>query len=315
MKDLTFSEVLDLINTSDENTFDLLAQANKIRQKYKGNKIKLCAIINAKSGRCSENCIFCAQSSHYKTNIQEYPLLDTPSILDAAQNAQNAMKATCFSIVTSGRGVKKEDEIQSICNSISTLAKETKVNRCASLGSLTLEQARKLKAAGLNKFHHNLETAESYFDKICTTHKFSERLQTIKNAKAAGLEVCSGGIFGLGESLEQRVELAFTIKELDVQTIPLNFLNPIPGTPAYENYKPMSPLEVLRLVAVFRFILPNKDIGVFGGREFVLRDLQPLMFIAGANVTLIGNYLTTAGQSPEKDLQMIADLGLEVEVI
>ena len=161
--------------------------------------------------------------------------------------------------------------------------------------------------------HHNLETAESFFDKVCTTHTYLERLNTIKAAKEAGLEVCSGGIFGLGESLEQRVELAFALRELEVDSVPINILNPIPGTPAAQNYQPMPPLEVLRLVATYRFILPKADIGVFGGREISLGTLQPLMFIAGANVTLIGDYLTTKGQTPAKDLKMIADLGLEVD--
>ena len=148
---------------------------------------------------------------------------------------------------------------------------------------------------------------------MCTTHSYNDRLKTVKLAKAAGLEVCSGGIFGLGETAKQRVELAFALRELDVESVPINILNPVPGTPAAANHKPLTPFEVLKLVATYRFILPTQDIGVFGGRERALGTLQPLMFIAGANVTLIGDYLTTKGQAPEKDLQMIKELGLEVD--
>jgi len=311
-KQIGKDEALSLINTSDEDTFLLLAAANKMRQHFKNNKVKLCAIINAKSGKCPENCIFCGQSAHYNTKVMEYPLVDQKEILNSAKNAKKDMKATCFSIVTSGKGSKNLD-FDSICSSVSALENEVDINRCTSIGTLTLEDAKKLKKAGLKKYHHNLETAESFFPNICTTHKFSDRIETIKNAKEAGLDVCSGGIFGVGESLEQRIELAFTLKELDVTSVPINILNPVKGTPAAENYKQMTPLEVLRLIATYRFVLPEKDIGIFGGRELALRDLQPLLFIAGANVILVGNYLTTAGQSPEKDTQMIKDLGLEIE--
>lgn len=312
-KPLSADESLKLIRTDDDHTFELLAAAGKIRQKYFGNKVKLCAIINAKSGKCSENCSFCGQSAHHKTKIKTYPLLSSDEILTAAKTAEKVMQATCFSIVTSGKSVFSEKENESIGDAIGKISAGTNLNRCVSAGTLSLPQVKALKARGLKRLHHNLEAAESFFDKICTTHSYAERLKTIKDAKEAGVEVCSGGIFGLGESLEQRVELALTLRELGVVSVPINILNPIAGTPAGKNYKPMPPLEVLRLIATYRFILPKVDIGVFGGREISLRGLQPLMFIAGANVTLIGDYLTTRGQPPEKDLQMINDLGLEID--
>jgi len=312
-KVLSCNESLELIKTDDAHTFELLAAAGKIRQKFFGNKVKLCAIINAKSGECSEDCSFCGQSAHHKTNIRTYPLLSADEILTAAKTAEKDMRATCFSIVTSGKSVFSEKENETVGKALDKISEQTKLNRCVSLGTLSLSQIKALKARGLKRLHHNLETAESFFNKICTTHSYAERLKTIKYAKEAGVEVCSGGIFGLGESLEQRVELAFTLRDLDVSSVPINILNPIAGTPAARNYKPMAALEVLRLVATYRFILPSVDLGVFGGREMSLRDLQPLMFIAGANVTLIGDYLTTRGQPPEKDLQIIADLGLEID--
>ncbi len=306
-------EAQNLIDTFDHNIFNLMAAAEKIRRHFKGNKIKLCAIVNAKSGRCSENCSFCAQSAHHKTNTSIYPLLPKDEIVNAAKSAESQMSATCFSIVTSGKGIHSEGDMSAIGSAVATISNETELNRCVSLGVLSKDQIIELKEAGLKRLHHNLETSESFFSKICTTHTYEERLKTIKLAKELGLEVCSGGIFGLGESAEQRVELAFTLRELGVESVPINILNPIPGTPAAENYQPLAPFEVLKLIAAYRFILPTQDIGVFGGREKALGSLQPLMFIAGANVTLVGDYLTTKGQPPEKDLQMIKDLGLEID--
>ncbi|MBI5699951.1 biotin synthase BioB [Candidatus Saganbacteria bacterium] len=310
---LSFKEAINLINSSDEETFSLLAKADETRRKFKGNKVKLCAIVNAKSGRCSENCSFCAQSGHFSTKTPIYPLLSKDEMFKSATDSEKNFHATCFSIVTAGKSVKTDQEIEDIAGVLSAIKSQTKLDRCVSLGTLSKEQIKKLKAAGLKRLHHNLETAESFFNQVCTTHTYQERLATIKAAKAEGLEVCSGGIFGLGETPEQRVELAFTLAELKVDSVPINILNPIPGTPAAKNYRPMPPLEVLRLVAVYRLILQDKDIGVFGGRELSLGTLQPLMFLAGANVTLIGDYLTTKGQAPEKDLRMLADLGLEVD--
>lgn len=311
-RNISPAEALNLITAPNSELMSLLTAAEKVRRHFHGNKVKLCGIVNAKSGRCSENCSFCAQSAHHKTDCQVYPLMSEQELVASARNAEEKMSATCFSIVTSGKSVHTEVELATIGSALAAVAKETKLNRCVSLGTLDLEQIKKLKASGLKRLHHNLESAESYFSKICTTHTYQERVRTIKLAQEAGLEVCSGGIFGLGETPAQRIELAFALKELNVQSVPINILNPVAGTPAAKNYQPMTPFEVLKLVAAYRFILPKQDIGIFGGRERSLGTLQPLMFIAGANVTLIGDYLTTKGEAPEKDLQIIRDLGLEV---
>jgi len=308
-KSLSIDDASWLINRTDEETLDLIFAANTIREHFKGNKVKLCSIVNAKSGRCSENCMFCAQSAHHKAKVDVYPLISSGEMFKSAQRAHKT-GATCFGIVTSGKAIKTDKEIDEICAALSKI-KKLDMNNCTSIGILPKEKLKQLKDAGLKRFHHNLEAAKSFFDKVCSTHKFEDRVNTVRAAKEVGLSVCCGGIFGLGESLEQRVELAFQLKELDPESVPINILNPVKGTKA-QDLPLMSPLEVLRLLATYRFILPDKDIGIFGGRELSLRSLQPLMFPAGANMTLLGNYLTTAGNKPEDDLKMIADLGLKV---
>jgi len=286
----------------------LLAQANRIRNHFRGTRIQLCAIVNAKSGRCSENCIFCAQSAHYKTKIESYQLLNEAKILASAKTAQKN-GATHFSIVTSGKGVAGASELKKICSSIHAISQNLGVIPCASLGLLSRDQFLTLFEAGLKRYHHNLETAPSHFSTICTTHQFAERLQTVRRAQEAGLEICAGGIFGLGETPAQRAELAFTLRDLAVDSVPLNFLHPIPGTPA-ENFPPLAPLEILKTIALFRFIMPRTEIRICGGREAALRTLQPLMYVAGADGTMIGNYLTTSGRNPAIDVQELYDLGL-----
>jgi biotin synthase len=288
--------------------YELLHYANKIRAHFKGNKVKLCSVVNAKSGLCSENCKFCAQSAFSKSGVKTYPLIETKELKDAFKKAVSS-KAGCFGVVTSGYGLSSK-EVDRLCGFYSkNKAKNVKLS--ASLGILSRSDLVKLKASGVSRFHHNLETAESFFKNICTTHDYKVRLQTVKNAKKEGLEVCSGGIFGLGESFNQRLELAFTLRELDVDSVPLNFLNPIKGTP-FENIKRIEPLEALRTIALFRFVLPDKDISVCGGREVNIKDLQSYIFYAGANGMMIGGYLTTQGRPVEQDLRMIKDLGLEV---
>lgn len=307
-----FATAINILQAPDSDLLSLLAASDKLRRHFKGNKIKLCSIVNAKSGKCSENCSFCAQSAHFKTDVASYPLMSEEKIFATAKAAEEKMSATCFSIVTSGRSIHADKELANIGAALKSITDQTNLNRCVSMGTLDLGQIKKLKESGLTRLHHNLETAESFFNNVCTTHTYAERLKTIQYAKEAGLEVCSGGIFGLGETVEQRIELAFTLRGLNVESVPINILHPIAGTPAAENHQPMTPIEVLKLVAAYRFILPGKDVGVFGGREKALGSLQPLMFAAGANVTLIGDYLTTKGQMAEKDLQMIKDLGLEI---
>ncbi|MBW2038335.1 MAG: biotin synthase BioB [Deltaproteobacteria bacterium] len=306
---LTPPTAQDLLGIENNFLPLLLYGACRIRGHFKGNGVKLCAIVNAKSGRCPEDCAFCAQSAHHKTQIEVYPLMDPRQILQKAQEAEH-MGARRFSVVTSGKS-PGGGEMGKVVQALRLMREETGLVLCASLGIITQQAAHQLKEAGLRCYHHNLETASSFFLKICTTHGYEEDLDTLRWAKEAGLEVCSGGILGLGESAEQRLDLAFTLQEIGVDSVALNFLHPIPGTPL-EGTKPLPPLEILKSVALFRFILPDKDIRICGGREFGLCDLHPLVFWAGANGIMIGNYLTTRGRDHRADLRMIQDLELEV---
>lgn len=305
--EITKEEAIELIKVSDEDTMLLLAMADKIRQKFNGNAVDLCAIINARSGRCPENCKFCGQSAHYNTGVNEYGLKDVDEIVDAAKKAK-AAGAVRFSIVTSGRGQSKADDFANILTALKRIKEEAQIEICTSLGILTLEQAQQLKAIGVTRYHANIETAPSHFPDICTTHTYQDKMATIENAKAAGIRVCSGGILGLNETLEQRVEMAFELKRLEIDSVPLNLLNPIAGTP-FEHNKPLTALEILRAFAVFRFILPKALIRTAGGREVNLRDLQAMAINGGMNGIMVGGYLTTGGRSPEADKVMLQDLG------
>jgi len=296
----------------NKDILELMEYANTLRKVYKGDTVFTCAIINAKSGACSEDCAFCAQSAYHKTKINVYPLLSADKILSKAEEMKKK-GATRFSIVTSGLKLKKR-EIESIAKTIMLISEKIEIKVCASLGMLDEDTAKILKDAGLIRYHHNLETARSYFPNICTTHSYDQSIETLHIAKQVGLELCSGGIIGLGESWDQRIELAFTLKELDVDSIPINFLNPIPGTRLQD--MPLVPaMDALKAVAIFRIINPEKDITICGGRERVLRDLQSWIFFAGANGVMIGDYLTTKGRDTEQDIEMIKDLGLKVEEI
>lgn len=299
-----------LSDVKQVDIWDLMHGANRIREHFFGKRIKFCSIINAQSGACSEDCRFCAQSAHYPTSAEIYPLVDPEEIKNAAQKARDK-GAAGFSIVMSGKGVVEGKDFSILQETVAGLRDE-KSYLCASLGALDIVRARQLKESGLKRYHHNLETAGSFFSEICTTHSYEDKLRTIRKVKNAGLEVCSGGIFGLGESWEQRIEMAFTLRELAVDSIPINFLNPVKGTPL--GTRPLlSPLEALRIISVYRFIFPDKDITVCGGRERTLRDMQSYMFYAGANGAMLGNYLTTQGRPADEDRQMVKDLGLRWE--
>ena len=287
---------------------ELLYGANRIREHFKGKKINLCRIINAKSGSCGENCSFCAQSAFHKTSINKYPLVGPEAVRTALEEAARS-RAGCFGIVTSGKKLSG-GEVEKIRGYVRENSKKG-IRVSASIGEVSYEELVKLKKAGLKRFHHNIETAESFFPKICKTHTFSDRIRTAQSVKKAGLELCCGGIFGIGETRAQRVEFAFALRGLDPDSVPLNFLNPVPGTPL-EGAKPLSCEEILKIIAVVRFILPDKDISVCGGREVNLRDLQSWIFFAGANGMMTGNYLTTAGRGTAQDIKMIEDLGLEI---
>lgn len=300
---------LALANLPESETFDLIFAANKIRQRFKGDKVFACAITNAKSGKCSENCAYCAQSKFHKTNIQTYTLMSEEELVSRAEQMA-AEGATEYSMVTSGY-MLTESEIDRVCRATRTIREKTDLTVCASLGELTESMAKSLKAAGVTNYHHNLETARSHFDKICTTHPYDEDIDTVRFARAAGLVVCSGGIMGLGESWAQRVELAMDLRELAVDAIPLNFLNPVKGT-RLEDSPLVSPMEALKCIALFRFINPSTDITICGGREVTLQDYQSWVFTAGANGLMAGNYLTTGGRETAMDMAMIRQMGLTI---
>lgn len=302
---LTNSESLDVLTAKGSQLTALMAGAQQIKEHYFGDRIDLCSIINAKSGRCAENCSFCAQSAHYQTAAPVYALKGTAEIVAGAHKAA-AEGNHCYGIVTSGTSVDQATEFNQILTAIKAIARETSIEPSASLGLLTAESAEKLAAAGCVTYHHNLETARSFFPQICTTHSYEQDVATVKLAKKVGMMVCCGGIFGLGESLEQRIELGMTLLELKVDSVPLNFLNPVPGTPL-EKLKQLTPLDCLRIITLYRYLLPRKKITVCGGREVNLRDFQAAIFMAGASGTMIGNYLTTKGRSSADDLQMLRD--------
>ncbi len=303
---INFPEAIELMALQGSECMELFSLANNVRGKL-GDRVDLCSIVNAKCGLCPEDCKFCAQSVHNDAGITPYPLMDEEEILNMALMMQEE-GAERFCIVTSGKDTAKED-FERILGAIRRIRKETSLSICISLGILTTESARELKNAGATRIHHNLETSENFFKNICTTHTYAEKIRTIQIAGDAGLDVCCGGIIGLGESARDRVELAFTLRELDVDSIPLNILAPIAGTPL-SGAEPLTPMEILKTIAVFRLILPRKNIRVAGGREKNLRDLQCLCLLSGANGLLLGNYLTTPGRTPREDIQMIHDLGL-----
>lgn len=305
---LTHAEAMALTAVAPDDVPLLMAVANKVRAAYCGDGVDTCEIINARSGNCSEDCKFCAQSAHHRAQIDTYPLLDEAVLMAAARTAE-ADGARRFSIVTAGPGLTDAGEFPRVLAAVRRIAAETAVIPCCSLGVLGDSHIAALKDAGITRYHHNLETSASYYPAICTTHSWQERVETVKRVKAAGLEVCSGGIIGLGESWRHRVELAFTLRDLDVDSVPLNVLNPVPGT-ALEHQPPLPPLEIFHTFALFRLILPAKTIRYAGGREHALGPLVPLGLLAGVNGMLIGNYLTTAGRGAAEDLAAIRGLGL-----
>lgn len=291
----------ELARLGDEHTTALLCAANAIKN-MSGLPTFTCSITNAKSGRCSQDCAFCAQSAHHDTGAPEHPLLPLERMIERGLAMYRA-GARCYSLVTSGLMLSSQ-EIDQICACLRALRAQTDLELSASLGLLTDDYAVRLKAAGLIRYHHNLETARSHFPRICTTHAYDDDITTIRLAQGHGLKVCSGGILGLGESLDQRIELAATLAELGVDTVPLNFLSPIPGTPLGQSPL-LTPHDALKSVALFRFMLPTAHITIAGGRERVLGDYQSWLPLAGANGLMIGNYLTTKGRGLDQDRRML----------
>ncbi|MDB6063971.1 MAG: Biotin synthase [Pedosphaera sp.] len=300
--------LFSLESTSD--IFDLMAWANRIREQFKGNKIHLCSIVNAKAGACSENCSFCAQSSFHQTGSPRYGFVDPEPVLEAANEA-NKHGVTAVGLVAAWKGLNEGPMLDEVCDRIRDLAQSGKTRPDASLGIIKSQKvADRLKEAGLECYGHNLETSRRYFPSQCSTHSYEDRIETIGYLKKAGIKICSGGIIGMGETREDRCDLAFSLKEVGANVVPINILNPIPGTP-FEKTPPLPPMEILKTIACFRFILPKKEIMIAGGRTVNLRDMQSMVFTAGASALMVGNYLTTLNQPVEKDLQMLKDLGLD----
>lgn len=290
--------------------FDLLSCANRVREHFKGDKIHLCSIVNVKAGGCPENCRFCAQSALCQTDAPRYGLIDSGAVQTAADEARTN-EVAALGLVAAWRGLEEGPVLDEVCRQFETMRASGKVRPDASLGMIKSQAvADRLKQAGVACYNHNLETSRRFFPEVCTTHTYEERVRTLQLLKNAGIKLCSGGILGMGETREDRCELAFSLKEAGADIIPINILNPIAGTP-FEGREPLPPFEVLKTIACFRFVLPRQEIMVAGGRSVNLRDLQPLIFLAGANALMVGNYLTTMNQPVEKDLQMLKDLGLE----
>lgn len=298
---------LEITATPDEDALLLCPGADMLREAAFGRSVHLCSILNGKSGHCSEDCAFCAQSVHCNAAIDEYPLMPAENLAMHGKELEDT-PVNRYSVVTSGRGLSKR-EIETVAEGLSMLDK-SRVGACASLGILDRDSLITLRNAGVQRYHHNLETAESYFPKICTTHTYKDRVETILAAKEAGMSICAGGIVGLGETLDQILELAVALKELEVDAVPLNFFVPIKGTTGNRLHS-LTPLKCLKIIALFRYVLPSTEIIICGGREYNLKELHPLVFYAGASGIMTGNYLTTSGRSLWDDLELLSRIGLE----
>ena len=301
-------EALAVLTSGDDELLEVLAAAFRLRRAHHGRDVRIHVLKNAKSGLCPEDCAFCSQSVHFPTGVDRYPLQSVEELVAGAREAA-AMGAVKYCMVTSTRGPSERD-LDVVCEAVRRIKSELNLNVCTSLGLLREGQAERLAAAGVTRFNHNLESSRNHFGAICHTHTYDDRIATVRAAKAAGMEACCGGIMGMGETLEDRVQLAFELRELAVESIPVNFLDPRPGTPL-GNLPRLTPQDCLRALAMFRFVNPTRDIRVAGGREVNLRHLQPLALYP-ANSLFCNGYLTTGGQGPEADLAMIADAGFRV---
>lgn len=290
---------------------ELCVAADEIRQRFCGNSFDLCTIINGKSGKCSENCKYCAQSSFYHTNVESYPLLKTEELLKQAQyNSERGVPR--YSIVTSGKKLSSK-EVEQVCESIRVIKQNVDISVCVSFGLLEEAEFRKVKEAGAVRVHNNLEASEGYFPKVCTTHTQQDKIDALKAARNAGLSICSGGIMGLGETMEDRIDLAITLRDLEVSSVPINMLNPISGTP-YEHNSRLTVEDMCQIIAIFRFILPTAFIRLAGGRG-LMKDQGRKCFQSGANAAITGDMLTTTGITIKQDFQMLQELGYEVKKI
>ena len=304
---ISFEEAYKLLST--DNISALAKGANTITRKFNGEIVDIESLVNAKSGTCPEDCSFCAQSSFYNTGISKYPLLPTNKLIDHARNAKNE-GSTSFCLVCAYRSPPEKD-FEQICDAISKIKNNIDIDVNVSLGFMTLERAKKLKSLGVKRYNHNLETAKSYFSQICTTHDYEDRINTGKIVKEAGLELCCGGIIGMGESPKQRLELAFSLAELEPNEVPINILISREGTPLIYNH-PLCNEDIIKTIAVWRFIMPKTILKIAGGREKYFKDKGRYALQAGANGIISGGYLTTGGNPHNKDIEMIKEIGLEI---
>lgn len=300
------NEIPELINMDLDKLINI---ADKIRQKNCGNRIELCSIINGRSGNCSENCKFCAQSKYHNTNIISYSFVDADTIVKDCIKHYNA-GVHRYSIVTSGKALRGRDFDLALLAYKKINSRCPDIGLCASHGLLSYEQLKSLKNSGVTRYHCNIETSEDYFKNICTTHSFQDKINTIRSAQRAGLEICSGGIIGMGETMEDRINMAITLSELNVKSIPINILDPIKNTPL-EGVKPLSEEEILRTIAIFRIINPKADIRIAAGRNN-LSNNGIKAFFSGSNSTITGDFLTTTGSTISKDKQMFMENGFEI---
>lgn len=298
-----------VLRAPDTELLAQLAAAYRVRYHYWGNRVRLHYLLNAQSGLCPEDCHYCSQSKISTADIEKYPFLSQEKILAAAERAVN-LKAGTFCIVTSGRSPSPQ-VFEQVLAAVRAVKQRYNLKICACLGLLSAEQTQQLAAVGVDRVNHNLNTSAGYYQKICTTHTFSDRTATLNNIKAAGITICSGGILGMGESDEDVIDLALSLREMGVTSVPVNFLIPIAGTPLASHHQ-LTPRQCLRILTLFRFLLPRQEIRIAGGREVHLRSLQPLGLYA-ANSIFVGDYLTTPGQAPHQDWQMIADAGFVLE--
>ncbi len=302
-------ECIGVLSTRPEKMLDLLQAAFRVREAYFGRKVIVQLLVNAKSGSCSEDCAYCSQSALSAAEIEKYPLIDEEEIIAGARAAREA-KAVRYCIVTSGRAPGKEN-LERICRAASRIKRESGISLCASLGFLDKKEAAALKAAGIDRYNHNLNTSRAFYPSICSTHAYGDRRETIVQARRAGLEICSGALLGMGESDQDIMDIALAFRELKPESIPVNFLHPVSGT-SLEKVDYLTPMKCLAILCLFRFLNPESEIRASGGREYHLRSLQPLALYP-ANSIFVSGYLTTSGQAPEEAWKMIEDMGFEVE--
>jgi biotin synthase len=305
---LTPAQAMSVLESPDEELLDLLAAVYRVRRRWFGNEVQLYFLMNAKSGLCPEDCSYCSQSKVSEAEIPRYNLLSREKLLDGARLAAER-KARTYCIVISARG-PNEREMRAVTTVVPEIKQKYNLKICACLGLLTPEQAQQLKECGVDRVNHNLNTSDAYYGEICTTHTFADRLATLRAVRDAGMEMCSGGIIGMGERRQDVVDLAITLRDLGVQSIPVNFLNPIDGTPL-AGRRDLNPRYCLKVLAMFRLVNPDREIRLAGGRELHLGSMQALALYA-ANSIFVGDYLTTRGQPPEADYQMIHELGFEI---